>query len=201
MALKDIFKRKRNAAYILTAAMIIISSLWAFIYAGSVTKSFKQKILDNTYNSKEAAVENMLLTETKDGQKEWELFAETGTYAETNGIVLLERLTGNVFEENGSGIVKASFKADKGTYNTKSRQIIFYDNVIMVYNDGTNIKTDKLVYSGKNEDIIAEGNVLINSPDKASSSGMRAVLNGDYSKFDIKGRTQTRFYMKEPDKK
>lgn len=201
MALKDIFKRKRNTAYILISVLIIAGCLWAFIYAGSVTKSFKQKILDNTYNSKEADIENMLLTETKDGRKLWELFADTGRYAETNGIVILERLTGNVFDENDDVNIKASFKADKGTYNTKSRQIILYDNVIMVYNDGTSIKTDRLVYSGKNEDIVAEGNVVINRPDKASSSGMRAVLTGDYSKFDIKGRTQTRFYMKEPDKK
>ena len=98
---------------------------------------------------------------------------------------------GNIYENE---TVKASFKSDKGTYNSETKQVVLYDNVIMVYFDGTNIKTDRLVYSGKNSDIKAFGNVRIEKPNEAVVMGSEAVLSHDYKKFKINGRTQTHFY-------
>ena len=65
----------------------------------------------------------------------------------------------------------------------------------MVYVDGTNVKTDRLIYSGKHEDIIAAGNVRIEKPNEAVVMGLEAVLSSDHKKFDIKGRTETHFYL------
>ncbi len=192
MAVKKIFKSLTHILYAVLFGVIALACFGAFIYSGVITKSFKHKILDQTYASKEANIENLLVTETKDGQKLWELFADKGIYAEVNGIVLLESLIGNIYEDNK---VKASFKADKGTYNSETKQIILYDNVIMVYVDGTSIKTDRLKYSGKHEDIIAEGNVKIEKPNEVIVMGSNAVLSGDHKKFDIKGRTETHFYL------
>jgi len=192
MALKNLLKDKKNIAYITLFSLIVIACFWAFISAGMITKSFKNKIIDKTYQNKEANIESVLVTETKDGQKLWELYADNGMYTDSNNVVLLENLIGNFYDDNA---VKASFKADKGTYNANNKQIILYDNVLLVYKDGTNIATERLIYSGKNQDIIAEGNVRIEKPDEAVIMGNKAVLNGDYSDFNIQGRTQTQFYM------
>lgn len=192
MKLLKIEFKKRNIAYFIVFGVIVFACFWAFLYAGVITRSFKSKIISQTYNSKEANIENLLVTETKDGQKQWELFADTGRYAESNGIVLLENLMGNVYEGTE---VKASFRADKGTYNSETKQIILYDNVLMVYYDGTNIRTERLIYSGKNKDIIAIGNVRIEKPNEVIIMGREAVLSGDYTNFNIKGRTETHFYM------
>ena len=184
--------KKRNILYPAIFIVIVIACVWAFLYAGTITVNFKNKILQETYNNKEANIENLLVTETKDGQKLWELFAQEGAYTQINGIVLLNDLIGNLYDNQN---VKASFKADKGTYNSNTKQIILYDNVIMVYIDGTNIKTDRLIYSGKNEDIVAQGNVRIEKPGEVVVLGSKAVLNSDYTNFNIIGRTQTHFYM------
>lgn len=192
MAVKKVQIKKRNIMYSILFALVMLACFWAFISAGLITKSFKHKIINKTYNSKEASIENLLLTETQDGKKYWELFADVGMYHESNGIVLLENLIGNVYEDNE---VKASFKADRGTYNSETKQIILYDNVIMVYFDGTNIKTDRIVYSGKNQDIEAIGNIRIEKPGEAVIMGSKAVLSSDYKHFDIKGRTETHFYI------
>ena len=148
--------------------------------------------MNQTYQNKEANIESLLVTETKDGAKLWELFAETGTYTDSNNIVLLEGIIGNFYDDNA---VKASFKADKGTYNADKKQIIVYDNVILVYKDGTNISAQRIRYDGKDTDIIAEGNVRIEKPNEAVLLGNKAVLDGNYKDFHIEGRTQTRFYM------
>ncbi|MCD7779230.1 MAG: LPS export ABC transporter periplasmic protein LptC [Candidatus Gastranaerophilales bacterium] len=193
MALKNLIKNKKNILYIIIFSVIVIACLWAFISAGMITKSFKTKIIDQTYKNKEANIESVLVTETKDGQKLWELYADTGMYTDIDNIVLLENLLGNFYDEKNE--VKASFKADKGTYNATSKQIILYDNVVLVYYDGTNINAERIIYSGKDKDILAQGNVRIEKPNEAVVIGNNAILKGDYSDFHIEGRTKTQFYM------
>lgn len=192
MALKNLIKNKKNAAIVALFTIIVIACIWAFIYAGMITKSFKNKIVEQTYQNKEANIENLLITETKDGEKLWEMYAETGRYSDDDSIVFLEDIVGNFYEEK---LVKASFKADRGTYHTEKKEIILYENVLIVYNDGTNIMTDRINYAGKDTDIVAQGNVRIEKPNEAIIYGGKAVLKGDFSDFHIEGRTQTKFYM------
>lgn len=192
MELKDKIKNKKNTLYITVAVIIVAGCLWAFISASLITHNFKEKIVNQTYKNKEANIESLLVTETKDNEKLWELYADNGMYTDTDNIVLLEGIIGNLYEDNA---VKASFKADRGTYNNSTKNIILYDNILMVYKDGTSIRANKINYKGRNEDIIAEGAVTIEKPGEAVVIGNRAVLNGNYSDFHIEGRTQTHFYM------
>lgn len=192
MALKNIFKSKKNIAYVVAFSIILIACIWAFVSAGMITKSFKSKIIDQTYKNKEANIENLLVTETKEGVKLWEMYAETGRYSDTDSVVLLEDIIGNFYEDEK---VKASFKADRGTYHSTKKEIILYSNVVLVYNDGTNLMTDRIEYMGKDTDIVAQGNVRIEKPNEAIIYGGKAVLKGDFSDFHIEGRTQTKFYM------
>lgn len=192
MALKNYIKDKKSIAYIVLFSIIIFACFWAFVSAGLITKSFKTKIVSQTYKNKEANIESLLVTETKNGEKLWELYADSGMYTDENGVVLLEYLIGNFYDKNQ---VTASFKSDKGTYNSNKKQIILYDNVVLVYKDGTNLSAERITYSGKNEDIIAEGNVRIERPNEAVIWGTKAVLNGDYSDFHLEGRTKSQFYM------
>ncbi len=192
MALKKILTDKKNLAYIILLLIIIIACSWAFISAGIITKSFKNKIIDQTYQNKEANIESLLVTETKDGEKLWELFADKGMYNDADNVVLLESIIGNFYDEK---TVKASIKADKGTYNATKKEIILYDNVLLVYTDGTNISADKIIYGGKDKDIVALGNIRIEKPNEAVIFGVKGILKNDFSDFHIEGRTKTQFYM------
>ena len=192
MALKNLFKSKRNIAYTVLLSAVVFSCLWAFISAGVITQNFKHKIADNTYKNREANIENLHVTETKDGDKLWELYADDGRYTDGDNIVLLEGIIGNFYDDKK---VKASFKADRGTYHNLKKEIILYDNVVLVYFDGTNISTDRISYSGQGSDIIANGHVRIERPNEAVIMGNKAVLKGDFTDFHIEGRTVTQFYM------
>ena len=192
MALEKYFKNKKNIAIAGTFLVIVILCIWAFVSAGMITKSFKTKIIEQTYKNREANIESLLVTETKDGVKLFELYAETGRYSDTDNIVFLTDLIGNFYEDNK---VKASFKSKEGTYDSNTKHIILTGDVLIVYEDGTNISTDMLIYKGKQEDIRAIGNVRIEKPNEAVIMGAEAVLDGDYSDFHIDGRTKTQFYM------
>ena len=192
MALEKYLKSKKNIAFTVGFLAIVILCIWAFVSAGMITKSFKTKIVEQTYKNKEANIESLLVTETKDGVKLFELYAETGRYSDSDNIVFLTDLIGNFYEDNK---IKASFKSDEGTYDSVTKHIILTGNVLIVYEDGTNISTDMLVYKGKQEDIRAIGNVRIEKPNEAVIMGEEAILDGDYSDFHINGRTKTQFYM------
>lgn len=192
MTLKNIITDKKNLAYIILFSVIIFACLWAFISAGVITKSFKNKLIDQTYKNKEANIESLLVTETKDGEKLWELYADKGMYSDLNNVVLLEDIVGNFYDKKK---VTASFKADKGTYTTAKKEIILYDNVVLIYTDGTNIQAEKIIYSGKGKDVVALGNIRIEKPNEAIIMGNKAILKGDFSDFHIEGRTQSHFYM------
>ena len=192
MALEKFLKNKKNVAIAVGFLAIVLLCIWAFVSAGMITKSFKTKIIEQTYKNKEANIESLLVTETKDGEKLFELYAETGRYSDTDNIVFLTDLIGNFYEENK---VKASFKSNEGTYDSNTKHIVLTGDVLIVYFDGTNISTDMLVYKGKQEDIRAIGNVRIEKPNEAVIMGAEAVLDGDYSDFHIDGRTKTQFYM------
>lgn len=192
MALKSFIKNKKNIAYIALFSIVVIACFWAFISAGMITKSFKNKIIEQTYQNKEANIKNLLVTETKDGEKLWEMYAETGRYSDSDTIVLLEDIIGNFYDEKK---VKASFKADRGTYHTIKKEIVLYSNVVLVYDDGTSLMTDRITYAGKDQDIVAQGSVRIEKPNEAIIYGGKAILKGDFSDFHIEGRTQTKFYM------
>ncbi len=192
MKLINFIKNKKNIGYILLFSIIIIACGWAFICAGMLTESFKHKIENETYKNKEANIDNLLVTETKDGEKLWELYADSGMYNDSDNIVLLENIIGNFYEDK---VVKASFKADKGTYNAEKKEIILYNNVILVYTDGTNIQADRITYYGKDKDVEAIGDIRIEKPNEAIIYGNKAILGSNFSDFHIEGRTKTKFYM------
>ena len=182
MALKDIFKKKRNITYVVLLGVLILALLWAFIGASLMTKSFKDKLINQTYKNKEANIENLLVTETKEGVKLWELYADNGRYSDIDNMVFLTDIIGNFYEENK---VKASFRADNGSYNSKTKEIVLTNNVFLIYQDGTNIKADRIEYAGKESDIIAQGNIRIEKPYEGIIIGSKAILKGDFSDFHI----------------
>lgn len=189
---KKLFVSKKRIICIIAGLIFLIGAFWAFISASVITHQFKDKIENHTYKNKEANIKSLLVTETKDGEKHWELYAESGNYSDVDNVVLLEGIIGNLYEENK---VKASFKANRGKYNSDSKEIELNDDIIMVYEDGTNIKAQTIEYKGKGQDIIAKGNVEIEKPDEAVIMGSKAVLSGNYKDFKIEGKTKTRFYM------
>lgn len=192
MALKDIFKKKRNITYVVLFVLLIIALFWAFIGASIMTKSFKDKLINQTYKNKEANIENLLVTETKEGVKLWEMYADNGRYSDIDNMVFLTDIIGNFYEDKK---VKASFRADNGTYNSITKEIVLTNNVFLIYHNGANVKADRIEYAGKESDIIAQGNVRIEKPYEGIVMGAKAILKGDFSDFHIEGRTKTQFYM------
>ena len=87
MDLLEKFKKisKKQKAYIATFVAIIGLLAWAFISAGVITHNFNRSQLQTDQNRQEALIKGIILTETKDEKKYWEIYGESGNYDSKNG--------------------------------------------------------------------------------------------------------------------
>ena len=186
--------KKKNIGYIVLFVVIIGACLWAFITAGILTKNFKQKLADEALGKKEATIQNLLITETKDGEKTWELFAEDGYYDSNNQVAILNDIVGNFY--NGNEVV-ASFESARGSYTQPTKKIVLHEKTLIVYKDGSNVSANRMTWSGKGTAVVAEGNVRLQLTDKIVVYAEKAILTDDFTNLKVIGRTKTEIYDKE----
>ncbi|MCR5265509.1 MAG: LPS export ABC transporter periplasmic protein LptC [Cyanobacteria bacterium RUI128] len=182
---------KRERTYFVVAVIIVMILMWAFITAGIITTNFNRNALRSGVDRQELQVSSMILTETKDGQKFWEIFGETGKYNSDHKIANLNNVVGNFYKDNQ---VEMSFEASKGIYNEETQEIILYENVFVVLKDDTSLKADKITYEIKTKVLNVEGNVIINKKHSFMATAEKAVIDSEYSRFRIIGHTSSKVY-------
>ncbi len=182
---------KKQTIYLILGLVVVAVLAWAFIGAEIITRNFNREQLIGTENRQELDISSIILTETKEDKKYWEIYAEKGYYNSDNKVVILENITGNFYSNNE---VSMSFESSKGTYNEEKSQIILYNNTHIVIKDGTSLYADRLVWSGSDKDIIADGNIKIKRNRQLLSTAKKAIINPDYSDFKIIGKTVTKLY-------
>lgn len=167
--------------------------LWAFISAGVITHNFNRSQLSGQKDKQEALIHGIILTETKNERKYWEIYGETGKYDSTNGIALLDNCIGNFYDENNE--VSMSFESTKGTYNETKKQIIMYNNTRIVIKDGTVLEADRLTWSGSDKPVFAKGNVKIIRGKELYATADTVEISPDYDNFKISGNTVSKLYQ------
>jgi len=181
----------RQRTYFIIAVIVVLILAWAFVTAGLITTNFNRNMLRSGVDRQELQVSSMILTETKDGEKFWEIFGETGQYSSDHKVANLNNVVGNFYKDNQ---VEMSFESTKGLYNEETQQIILYENVFVVLKDETSLKADKLTYDIKKKRLDVEGNVTINRKNSFKATAQKAVIDSNYSRFRIIGSTHSKIY-------
>lgn len=185
---------KKRRAYLIAILSIVGVMLWAFISAGIITSNFNRAQLKGAENGQKVDAIGIIITETKDAKKYFEIYGETGTYSNEENIATLHNVIGNFYKD---GEVAMSFQSSKGTYDEKTKVITLYENTYIVLKDETSLESDKLIWSGSDVDTIAEGNVKIKKSNELYALADKCIICAGYEKFKIIGKTQTRIYGKE----
>ncbi len=184
----------RKKAYAVAFLVIALVLLWAFLSAGFLTSGFSRSKVKTENNRQEVEVSSMILTETKEDKKFWEIYGETGTYNSDEKIAMLQNVIGNFYNKNNE--VAMSFESSQGTYNEEKNQIILYNDTYIVLQGGISLKADRLVWSGSDKDIIATGHIQINKDGELSALGNEIVIKPDYNHFILKGKTVSKIFDK-----
>lgn len=184
---------KRKLAYIVILSVIILGCLWAFVSAGIITKNFKKEALKNAGEKQKLDIKDLLITETKEDKKYWELYADSGYYDSQNKVVILYNIIGNFYNNDE---VVLSMESTKGTFNEESKRVVLYENTYIIYKDGTNVKADRFTWQGNDKDIVAQGNVVIKRNGEIRTYSNEAYLGNNMKTVRIKGRSKTELYNK-----
>ncbi len=131
------------------------------------------------------------MTESKEGQKSWEIFGETGEYSSDHKIAKLNNVIGNFYKDNK---VNMSFQASYGTYNEETHNIDLSENTYVVLENDIAVTADHITYFSDTKTITAEGHVHIDRQGTFIATANEAVVNSDFSTFLIKGNTVTKIY-------
>ena len=183
---------KKQKAYVSAFCAIVALLAWAFISAGVITHNFNRSQLQTDQDRQEASIDGIILTETKNEKKYWEIYGETGNYDSKNGVAMLDNVIGNFYDDENQ--VSMSFESSKGTYNEKKEQIILYEDTFIVLKDLTTLRANRLIWSGKNIPTIAEGNVRITRKNELLSTAEKVEISPDYETFKIIGNAVSKVY-------
>lgn len=183
--------KKRNKLYITLGVIVLVGLIWAFIAGGMITKNFKKDILTNAMDKQEVTVHGLIVTETKENEKYWEIYAEEGHYNSKDKVVLLQNVFGNFYDK---GEVTMSFKSDKGTLTETTKKVVLYNNSLIVYKNGEYIRADRVTWQGKEADITAQGNLLLEKKDQIRIHADKATLSPDWTDFKVIGKTKTELF-------
>lgn len=183
---------KKRKAYVGAFIAIVSLLLWAFISAGVITHNFNRSQLSVDKDRQEALINGIILTETKDEKKYWEIYGETGNYDSNNGVAMLNNVVGNFYDDNNQ--VSMSFESTKGTYNEKKGQIILYENTFVAIKDGIALRTDKLEWSGNDKPVTAKGNIRITRNKEFLATAEKVEISPDYEHFKIIGHAVSKIY-------
>ena len=184
---------KRKIAYISILSLIFIGCLWAFVAAGVITKNFKKEALKSVGEKQKLDIKDLLITETKDDKKYWEIYADSGYYDNQNKVVILYNIVGNFYDDEQ---VVLSMESTKGTYDESIKKVVLYDDTYIIYKDGTNVRANRFTWEGNDKDITATGDVRINRNGEITTYSNEAYLSNKMTNIRIKGRSKTELYSK-----
>ncbi len=120
---------RKKLSYIVVLVIFAGVMGWAFISAGIISNSFSREQISGTKDEQRVDAVGVIITETKEGNKYFEIYGETGNYSNDRSIATLNNVVGNFYKE---GEVAMSFQSSKGTYNEKEGSITLYENTYIV---------------------------------------------------------------------
>ena len=181
---------KKRKIYLAIALSIALVLVWACITAGVITHDFNRNQVQSQDNQ-HAVVKGLILTESRDGQKFWEVYGETGEWDSQKGLAQLNGVIGNFYKDNE---VALSFQSSKGTYNAKDRDITLYEHTLIVMKGGITLRADNLHWINSKTPIVAQGHVQIQKGKELLSTADKIVISPTYDSFKISGNTISRVY-------
>ena len=90
----------RKKAYLISFLVLLGIFLWSFLSADFLTTGFNRSQVKTGANKQEVDVSSMILTETRNEQKYWEIYGESGTYDSDVKVALLTSVIGNIYKNN-----------------------------------------------------------------------------------------------------
>ena len=186
--------KKRVKIAIVFSIIVIIACVAGFINAWIIIGGLKMSDLteDAKQNTEKVDVRDILLTETKNGQKYWEIYAGSGNYQDNRSTILLKNVIGNFYDEKGKVIL--SFESDEGEYDSEFKKVILKKNAKLASIQDTQMEADKITWEGQNDMLYGEGHVNAIKDTRFLIQCDRTKFSTNFKDFYTYGNTKTKIY-------
>lgn len=178
--------RKRSIFSIVALGVLLILSVFAFIMSKSMLKD-ADIVEQDTVGDERVTIKELIITETKDGKKFWELYAESGRYDNGTNLANLTNIKGNFYSEEGKVVL--SVMSPKATFDNIKKEIKLHGGAEAANNREVYIKADEIRWTGAKDRIKAKGNVKIIKEGELMTVSDESSFNTDFSDLKLSGNT------------
>ena len=91
---------KRKKIYLISILAVVFLMFWAFITAGVITSNFNRSQIKGKENDQKVDAIGIIITETKEGKKYFEIYGENGHYSNDHSIASLNNVIGNFYKDD-----------------------------------------------------------------------------------------------------
>lgn len=179
---------KRAIFSIIFLVAVIILSLWAFIMSGNILKKTEVAEKNDSGISEEVTLRELVITETREGKKFWEVYADSGRYDNGSNVAILKNITGNFYD--GDKVI-LSLASPTATYDNNTKEIKLQGGVEAMNDKNVYLRADEVSWKGAKNNIVASGNVKIIRENQVMTVSDKSVFNTDFSNLEISGNSNT----------
>jgi len=184
---------KKTLISISILCALTILSVWVFFSdSGEKVKlnTEKPSAVKNTEEEK-VRVSDLIITETTEGKKFWEIIATNGDYDKNSDTITLKSVKGNFYKND---IVVLSVEAPLALYNSAKKEVILKNGARAANNKNVLITAKEICWAGKTDTITAKGNVKIVQGDKLKTLSDKSIFNSDFTNLKLSGNSSSYVY-------
>ena len=180
--------RPRILRILLVAALLIVLVLWLTVRG--TPKPNSPETLSQGENSPDAVIEKLHLVSTIQGQKRWEMNADSARLYQTQKQAYADAIYGQFYKRDK---LVSTLTADKAIINTETNATQADGHVELVTENGSKLETDKLNWDPTTDEIKTDSRVHIyKGTDDITATGLVADTQLNNIRFVKDVHTQVR---------
>jgi LPS export ABC transporter protein LptC len=145
--------RQLLAFFVIMASLTLVGMISYKIYQGRLSKELPRKLPKNI----DISLKQVHLTETRDGEKKWDLIAERADYDKGQEVTQLTGVRLVIAGSGGAGDI--SLTSRRAEYHNVSRDVSLEGGVVAKTASGMELKTDSAKYLADKAVIVSSGKV------------------------------------------
>lgn len=185
---------KKTLISIIILSVLTVLSVWVFFSdTGEKIKSNTEtssSVKTNTEEEK-AKVTDLIITETNEGKKFWEVIATSGNYDKGVDAITLNNIKGNFYKNN---VVVLSVEAPLAIYNSSKKEVVLKNGARAANNKNVLITAKEIRWAGSTDTITATGNVRIVQDDKLLTISDKSIFNSNFTNLKLSGNSSSYVY-------
>lgn len=182
---------KKTLISLIVIIIMILLSIWAFVFSKTMMGDVELNH-DENMGDEQITIKELVITETKEGKKFWEVYADYGKYNNGNDVAVLNNITGNFYKDDE---VVMSVMSPKALFNNLTKEVTLFGGAQAANNKNVYIQANEILWAGAKNEVTARGNVKIfKQEDGIMTESDESTFDTDFTNMELSGDANTYVY-------